>query len=252
MALPVRAAFGWIGQVLAWLVILGVVVVLAVAVVVPRLAGATPYTVLTGSMQPTYPPGMLVVVKPVDFDDIGVGDVITFQLESGKAAVATHRVVGEALRFDGERVLVTQGDANDDPDPNRVRDVQVKGELWYSVPYLGHVNTALSGRQRQWAVLGVSAALVGYAAFMFVSALRDRRRVARESPDLVTEGSAALDGEAAEEPDGPTGPGPHTNEVPRRFGPAAVVGTAAAVLAALVLIRVRARRTIEQTGRTPS
>ena len=45
-----RGAASWIGQVLAWLVILGALAVLAASVVVPRFAGATPYAVLTGSM----------------------------------------------------------------------------------------------------------------------------------------------------------------------------------------------------------
>ncbi len=45
-----------------------VVLVLGVVVVVPKVGGATAYTVLTGSMRPTMPPGTLVVVKPVKPD----------------------------------------------------------------------------------------------------------------------------------------------------------------------------------------
>ncbi len=60
----------------------------------PRLGGATPYTVLTSSMEPEYPPGTLVVVRPVPIEEIGIGDVITYQLESGEPTVVTHRVVG--------------------------------------------------------------------------------------------------------------------------------------------------------------
>lgn len=203
-----RATAGWLGQVLAWLVILGVVGVLAVAVAVPRIAGATPYTVLTGSMAPSYPPGTLVVVKPVDFDQIGIGDVVTYQIESGKPAVATHRVVGEANRFDGTRVLITQGDANGDPDPLPVTAVQVRGELWYSVPYLGHVNTALSGSQRQLAVWVVAGLLVGYAAYMFVGSVRDRRRSRRGEPDAVpgTDAAAPPVPVVVPAPEAPTGP----------------------------------------------
>lgn len=174
--------FSWIRQVVAWLVIIGVVVVLAAAVVVPRLAGATPYTVLTGSMRPAHPPGTLVVVRPVDPEDLAVGDIVTYQLESGEATVVTHRIVGIGNQLDGDLVLTTQGDANDVPDKEPVKPVQVRGRLWYAVPYLGHVNNALTGRQRQVAVLIVSTGLVGYAAFMFVGALRDRRRSRRAEP----------------------------------------------------------------------
>jgi signal peptidase len=229
--------FSWIRQVVAWLVIIGVVVVLAAAVVVPRLAGATPYTVLTGSMRPGHPPGTLVVVKPVDAEALAVGDIVTYQLESGEAAVVTHRIVAIGSQLDGDLVLTTQGDANDVPDKEPVKPVQVRGRLWYSVPYLGYVNSALSGKQRQIAVLVVSTGLVGYAAFMFVGAIRDRRR-ARLAP-------ASADG-AADTPDdsdstGSTDlldiPAPVTRPEPRQGlrGPL----LAAILVAAAVLLLLR-------------
>lgn len=171
-----RGLLGWGGQVLAWLVILGVALVLTAAVLGPRLSGATPYTVLTGSMRPTYPPGTLVVVKPIDADRIRVGDVITYQLESGEPAVATHRVSEITHNLAGETRFMTQGDANESADADPVRPVQVRGKLWYSVPYLGYVNNVISASQRQWAVLLVALGLVGYAAAMFVAAFGERRR----------------------------------------------------------------------------
>ncbi|MEV5002016.1 signal peptidase I [Nocardioides sp. LML1-1-1.1] len=243
MALSVRATAGWIGQVLAWLVILGVVVVLAAAVLVPRLAGATPYTVLTGSMEPKYPPGTLVVVKPVAFDDIAIGDVITYQRESGKDDVVTHRVVGSGNRFDGKRVLTTQGDANQVADRNPVQEVQVRGRLWYSVPYLGYVNTALSGRQRQWAVWAVSAGLVGYAAYMFVGALRDRRRT-RRAPTETSQDTESLRttvpvAEPLEQPPVVSSTRTTPDRPDRTL---VVVAVAGALLLVLVLVKIRTSR----------
>lgn len=170
---PLR--FAW--RVLVWTVLLALVLVLVAAVLLPRVAGATPYTVLTGSMQPDYPAGTLVVVKPVEVEDIAVGDVITYQLESGEGTVVTHRVVsvGSSVSGSGERVLRTQGDANDVADQDTVREVQVKGRLWYAVPYLGHVNASLSGSTRQVLSTGVVSVLLAYAAWMFGSTIRDRR-----------------------------------------------------------------------------
>ncbi|GAA3542101.1 signal peptidase I [Nocardioides daeguensis] len=167
---------GWLGRVAAWLVILGVCAVLSVTVLIPRLAGATPYTVLTSSMTPDLPPGTLVVVRPQPASEIGLGDIITFQLESGKAPVATHRVVAVSNTPDGEPIFRTQGDANDAPDQAWVRPVQIKGRAWYVVPYLGHLNNLLTGRQRQMGVYLVAGALSAYAAYMFASALLGRSR----------------------------------------------------------------------------
>lgn len=171
-----RSLLGRFGQVVAWLVILCVVVVLAAAVLVPRFAGATPYTVLTGSMRPHYPPGTLVVVRPVDQEQIGIGDVVTYQLESGEPEVVTHRVVAISTNLRGETSFTTQGDANDVADENPVRPVQIKGRVWYAIPYLGYVNNVLTGSQRQVAVYLVAGGLALYAAGMFIGSLRDRLR----------------------------------------------------------------------------
>lgn len=171
-----------------WLVIIAGIAVIAAVVVVPRVAGATPYSVLTGSMRPDYPPGTLVVVRPVASEDIRVGDVITYQLESGARQVVTHRVTEVAWSMDGEQRLRTQGDDNDVVDAEPVRPVQIKGRLWYSLPYLGRVVNLVEGNQRQLGLYVVATALLGYAGFMFTSAARDRRRGRRteEAQEGVT------------------------------------------------------------------
>lgn len=161
---------------MTWMVILFVSAVLIVAVLLPRLAGATPYVVLTGSMQPQMPPGTLVVVKPVDADEITTGTVLTYQLESGKPTVVTHRVTSVGVDGKGELRFGTKGDANKDPDARQVMPAQIKGERWYYVPYLGHVTSVITGEQRQIGLAVVVVGLLGYAGAMFVSAARDRRR----------------------------------------------------------------------------
>ncbi|OUZ12572.1 signal peptidase I [Aeromicrobium sp. PE09-221] len=163
--------------VLGWLGILGATAALVAGVLLPRLAGATPYAVLTSSMEPTLPPGTLVVARPVAPEQIGVGDVITFQLSSGRPLTATHRVTAVEQRLDGERSFVTKGDANATADPAVVRPVQVRGELWYAVPYLGHLHRWLSGSQRTTLTSVVAGGLSAYAAVMLGGAWRDRARV---------------------------------------------------------------------------
>lgn len=170
------AVFGWAGRILLWVVILAAGFVLCVDVLVPRLAGATPYAILTGSMQPKLPPGTLVVVRPVDPRTIGVGDVVTYQLQSGRPTVVTHRVVAQGVRHDGELMFRTKGDANRVPDEKWVRAVQIRGRLWYAIPLLGYPVELISGVQRQLVVYLIVAGLLGYAAYMFVSAARDRRK----------------------------------------------------------------------------
>src|SRR3954447_20300451 len=103
MTRPLR----WCGQVAAWIVILAMTAVITAAVLVPRLGGATPYTILTGSMRPNMPPGTLVVIKPVPIDQIGIGTVVTYQLNSGEHTVVTHRVVAVGFDGTGKRMFTT-------------------------------------------------------------------------------------------------------------------------------------------------
>jgi signal peptidase len=162
----------------SWTVIGAVMLVLAVTVVGPRLAGAHAYAILTGSMQPTLPPGTLVVVKPTDPDSIGIGSVITYQLESGKPTVVTHRVVAQGVDGHGHFVYWTKGDANSAVDQPPVRPVQVRGRLWYSVPYAGYATQLLTGSQRALLLSFAIGGLVAYSVAMFAGAARDRRRAA--------------------------------------------------------------------------
>jgi signal peptidase len=169
---------GRVGRIVAGLactiIVLAAVGALTSAVLIPRVAGATPYAVQTGSMQPGLPPGSLAVVRPVEPGDVQVGTVVTYQLRSGDPTVATHRVVSIGIDAEGEYRFRTQGDANGAMDPEPVRPAQVKGALWYEVPYLGHVNEYVSGSQRQVVMIAVVSGLLLYAAYAFATAARDR------------------------------------------------------------------------------
>lgn len=170
----------WTVQVVTWAVLLTALFVIAAAVVVPRIGGGTPYTILTSSMTPRYPPGTLVVVRPEPPEEIGVGTVITYQLRSGEPTVVTHRVVSVAERGDGERTFVTRGDANETDDAEPVTTAQVRGTLWYAVPKVGWVSQAIDGRDRDLAVHAAAGALAVYALWMIVGAVRERRASRRE------------------------------------------------------------------------
>lgn len=111
---------------------------------------------------------------------------ITYQLESGQPTVVTHRIIATSENQKGERTFITQGDANGERDEKEVRPVQIRGKVWYSLPYLGYVNTWLTGEQRTVIVVIVVTALLLYAAYMMISGIRDGRKErarARLAPD---------------------------------------------------------------------
>ncbi|NLP82819.1 signal peptidase I [Microbacterium sp. CFH 90308] len=154
------------------------VLLLAIAVAViglPTLVGGSAMTVLTQSMEPGLPPGTLVVIRPTPVEDIRVGDVVTYQIRSGESAVVSHRVTAKTYT-DGELTFVTKGDNNDAVDPEPVREVQIRGTLWYSLPLLGWVNSILNGANRTVVLAIVAGGLFLYAAVSVAGAVRDRRR----------------------------------------------------------------------------
>ncbi|MCA5922059.1 MULTISPECIES: signal peptidase I [Curtobacterium] len=159
------------------LIVAGLAVVL---IVVPKATGSMPLTVLTRSMEPTLPPGTLLVVRPVPVEDIRVGDVVTYQIVSGQPAVISHRVVSVASSSDGERTFVLKGDANAKADPAPVTAVQIRGVVWYSLPEIGIVNQVVNG-SRSWLIPAVAGVLLTYGAVMITAGVVStaRRRRAR-------------------------------------------------------------------------
>lgn len=181
-------AWGVSAGLLAFVVLIGVM-----AIVVPAATGSTAMTVLTSSMRPSLPPGTLVIVKPIEANDIRIGMPITYQVESGKAVFITHRVTSIMSTSDGQRTFITKGDANGAADQQPVQPEQIRGEVWYSIPYLGWVNTYVGGDNRVWLVPVIAGGLFLYAGYAVASSIassakrkRSRTRTGVDATDDPT------------------------------------------------------------------
>lgn len=150
-------------------------------VVVPRVAGWVPLTVLSGSMEPTIPTGSQVVAAPVvgeaEVARLQVGDIITVMPYPEDPTLVTHRIVERIDSAAGVSFL-TQGDANGAVDDWQVDATQIRAEVKYWVPGAGYVATALDGRQKSTAIVVVAGALLLYAGAQVVGAIRGRGRAA--------------------------------------------------------------------------
>lgn len=158
---PVKrvARFAWEALSVA---LLGAALVLCVvSLVLPKLLGAVPLTILSGSMSPSMPAGALAVVRPVDATQSRVGDVLCYQQEPDDPTLVTHRVIAVSTSTRGDVRLIMRGDANRSPDPKPVMPEQVRGEVAYTVPYFGWVATRLN--------VGTGAELVRWAAWALVA-----------------------------------------------------------------------------------
>lgn len=129
-----------------WNVFTSIIVVLAVLIAVflvgvRLIAGLTPFSVQTGSMEPEYPVGSLVYVKECTLRDIKPGDTVSFVINAD-LDVATHKVESVDLE---KGTFVTYGIANKDDNGNYIMDGErdgrnLIGKVAFSIPYLGYVS----------------------------------------------------------------------------------------------------------------
>lgn len=113
------------------LVLLSPVIAYGLAQYVPVYDG---FIVTSGSMEPEIETGALLFTRPVDAERVIVGDTITFE-EDGEHT--THRVI-QKNDSNGEISLVTQGIANNSPDPGEVTEDELRGVKLFSIPLLGY------------------------------------------------------------------------------------------------------------------
>ena len=178
-------AFRRIWSVITTIVVI-LIVFLAIALVGVRVFGLTPYTVLSGSMEPTYHVGSLIYVKEVEPSEVEVGDPITFVVNED-LLVATHRVVEIDVQTSRQQTIVdengeamvdaegnpiyeetpldepayyftTKGDANDAVDGSQVYYKNLLGEPVFTIPYLGYLSSWIQTKKGM--IISINVALI--------------------------------------------------------------------------------------------
>ena len=141
-------------------VIVAGVVIVAILMVGARVVGLRVFTVLSGSMEPTYHVGALIYVKSVDYTELEAGDVITFMLDEN--TVATHRITEVVPDEEDPDVLPfrTKGDANDSEDASLVHYKNVIGTPVFTIPCLGYVANYIQNPPGTYIAIAVGAILL--------------------------------------------------------------------------------------------
>ncbi len=112
-----------------------VVVAIGAVMIVPKVMGNDIYAVLSGSMEPYYHVGSIVIVdKSITPEEIEIGDPITFR--KGDNAIATHRVIDINTET---REFKTKGDANEAEDLAPVSFDNMIGKAGKSIPMIGYI-----------------------------------------------------------------------------------------------------------------
>jgi signal peptidase len=117
---------------------LAVTILLMAAAVLTFLAprfGWEVDTVFSGSMEPQLKTGSVAITRPVEAEDIKVGDIITFHSPLSEKLIS-HRVI--AVEDSSSFSFRTKGDANEDADPFVVPAQSVVGKICFHIPYFGY------------------------------------------------------------------------------------------------------------------
>ena len=141
-------------------VLVALVVIIALLLVGARLFGLQVFTVLSGSMEPTYHVGSLIYVKDVDPFELESGDVITFMLDEN--TVATHRIVEVVPDEEDDSVVRfrTKGDANENADGSLVHYKNVIGSPVFTIPQLGYVASFIQNPPGMYYAIALGAVLL--------------------------------------------------------------------------------------------
>lgn len=122
------------GQFLAVVYLTAMALLVATVLVASLVAGWSAHVVVSGSMQPTFSVGDVVLVEPAqEHDWYDEPTVVTFDAERG---TVTHRVIRTQVE-DGEMFYTTQGDANEVPESTPVPHHDVIGAVEFAVPAIG-------------------------------------------------------------------------------------------------------------------
>jgi len=102
--------------------------------------------VVSGSMEPTLYRGDMIIMYDNEKEPYRVGEIIAFQVKE-QEPIILHRIVD--INDSGH--ILTKGDNNLVPDdhflyPDRLSKEQVKGRVWFSVPWIAKPFTWLIER----------------------------------------------------------------------------------------------------------
>jgi signal peptidase len=136
----------------------------AIYVMPPIITGSTKFlNVLSGSMSPIMNTGDLIVVTPVDPENIEVGDIIAHEdPDRRENVIITHRVV-EIIEEDdeeGDLSFRTKGDANEDVDIYTVDASDLVGKAAFVIPSLGYFFHYMRGTKLFLLLLVVAPAML--------------------------------------------------------------------------------------------
>ena len=117
----------------------------------PSIFGIKTFCIISGSMEPTLQINDIIIIKEVSKNEISEEDIITFKANE---ETITHRVK-KIEKYGDEIIYITQGDANNIEDENKISFENVEGKYICRIPKVGKIVLVLKNRNTLTIVLAL-------------------------------------------------------------------------------------------------
>lgn len=101
----------------------------------PGILGWKTFIVLSGSMEPEFYAGDIIVVKEMKNEKLKKGDIIAFQ---DNETIVTHRII-DIIKNENEEKYVTKGDNNNTEDSKYVFQEEIEGIYKFKISKIGKI-----------------------------------------------------------------------------------------------------------------
>lgn len=126
--------------------------------------------VLSGSMEPTFSAGDMIIVR--ESDEFTVDDIVVFQ---DKDSLVVHRII----KTDGDTVT-TRGDANNvSDDPVELSDV--KGKVVLCIPFVGNIVNFLK------TPIGIALVILAAIVLLEIPRIREKKKDSEQRQQILDE-----------------------------------------------------------------
>lgn len=109
---------------------------------IPSIFGIKTFTIISGSMQPTFEIDDVIFVKEYNINELEEGDIISFVQGED---IITHRI-DKIDKNEKETIFITKGDANNVTDTNKVKASQIEGKYIFKISKVGKILNILKNK----------------------------------------------------------------------------------------------------------
>ena len=110
--------------------------------VTPSIFGIKTFTIISGSMKPTFEIDDVIFVKKYNINELEKGDIISFVQGED---IITHRI-DKIEKNEKETVFITKGDANNVTDTIKVKASQIEGKYIFKISKVGKILSFLKNK----------------------------------------------------------------------------------------------------------